>query len=126
MVGMDEGQVPTLPRMRLSGVSQLYVTTVGAMAVLTVLEGSHVWYVALVVLALPLSLLALWVGFYTGIAIGYAVGADPAHLSWPVAVAWVAVWTVTAWVNAQLGQKVRRRGWAAVAPGPRIEDEDLL
>lgn len=121
---MNDGPATTLPPMRLSGVSQLYVTTVGAMAVLTMLEGSHAWYVALVVLALPLSLLALWLGFYAGLAIGFAVGADPAHVSWPVAVVWVAVWTMTAWVNAQLGQKVLRRGWAAIAPRPPVAEED--
>lgn len=110
--------------MRLSGVSQLYVTTVGAMAVLTVLEGSHAWYVTLIVLALPLSLLALWVGFYAGLAVGFAVGADVSQISWPMAVVWVSVWTTTAWVNAQLGQKVLRRGWATIAPRPPDEVED--
>ena len=124
MVGMNEGQAATLPTTGLSGLGQLYVTTVGAVAVLTALEGSEAWYVALVVLALPLSLLALWVGFYAGMAVGFAVGADPAHVSVPVAVVWVAVWTMTAWVNAQLGQKVRRRGWAAVAPRPVLERDD--
>jgi len=110
--------------MRLSGFGQLYVTTVGAMAVLTVLEGSHAWYVALVVLALPLSLLALWLGFYAGLAVGFAVGADPFHLSWPAAVVWVAVWSMTAWVNAQMLQKVLRNGWRTVAPRPRAELDD--
>ena len=121
---MDERPATTLPRMRLSGISQLYVTTVGAMAVLTVLEGSHAWYVALIVLALPLSLLALWLGFYAGLAVGFAVGADLSEVSWPMAVVWVAVWTMTAWVNAQLGQKVVRRGWATVTPRPRLDDAD--
>ena len=93
MVTMNDGPATTLPRMRLSGISQLYVTSVGAMAVLTVLEGSHAWYVALIVLALPLSLLALWVGFYAGLAVGFAVGGDVSQVSWPMAVVWVSVWT---------------------------------
>ena len=121
---MNEGPATTMPRLRLSGVGQLYVTSVGAVAVLTVLEGSQAWYVALVVLALPLSLLALWVGFYAGMAVGFVLGADPGALSWPAALVWVAVWTTTAWVNAQLGQKVLTRGWAAIAPRPPVEDED--
>ena len=29
------------------------------------------WHVALVVLTLPLSLLALWVGYYAGLAVGF-------------------------------------------------------
>lgn len=124
MVSMNDGPATTLPRMRLSGIGQLYVTTVGAMAVLTVLEGSHAWYVALIVLALPLSLLALWVGFYAGLAVGFAVGADLSEVSWPMAVVWVSVWTMTAWVNAQLGQKVVRRGWATIAPSPRVDEPD--
>ena len=124
MVGMNDGPATTLPRMRLSGISTLYVTSVGAMAVLTVLEGSSAWYVALIVLALPLSLLALWVGFYAGLAVGFAVGTDVSHISWPMAVVWVGVWTMTAWVNAQLGQKVLQRGWATIAPRPPVEDED--
>ena len=124
MVRMNDGPATTLPRMRLSGISQLYVTSVGAMALLTVLEGSTAWYVALIVLALPLSLLALWVGFYAGLAVGFASGSDVSHISWPMAVVWVAVWTMTAWINAQLGQKVLRRGWATIAPRPRVEDPD--
>jgi hypothetical protein len=125
MERMDERPTTTVPMARLSGLGQLYVTSVGALAVLTVLEGSHAWYVALVVLALPLSLLALWVGFYAGMAVGFAVGAGGDHQSWPVAVVWVAVWTMTAWVNAQLVQKVRRRGWAAVAPRSHVERDFL-
>jgi hypothetical protein len=121
---MNDRPATTLPRMRLSGAGQLYVTTVGAMAVLTVIEGSHVWYVALVVLALPLSLLALWVGFYAGLAVGFAVGADPGQLSWPVVIVWVAVWTATAWINAQMLQKVLRAGWRAIPPRPRVDQDD--
>ena len=65
---------------RLSALGQLYVTTVGAVAVATVLADSEVFYVALVVLALPLSLLALWVGFYTGLAVGLVMGQGPDQL----------------------------------------------
>lgn len=121
---MSNPPATTVPMARLSGIGQLYVTSVGAMAVLTMLEGSDAWYVALVVLALPLSLLALWVGFYAGLAVGFAVGAVPGELSWPVAVVWVAVWTMTAWINAQLLQKVLRTGWRAIAPRPLEERED--
>jgi hypothetical protein len=124
MVCVTDHAGATLPMARLSGVGQLYVTTVGTVAVMSVLEGSHAWYVALVVLALPLSLLALWVGFYAGMAVGFAFGADPTELSWPAAVVWVVVWTMTAWLNARVGQKVRRRGWAAVAPRPHVERDD--
>jgi hypothetical protein len=114
----------TLPQTHLSGFGQLYVTTVGAVAVLSLLADSHAWYFVLVVLALPLSLVALWVGFYAALAVGLAVGADPAQFSWPVALVWVAVWTATAWINAQLSQKVLRNGWAAIAPRPRETDDD--
>lgn len=126
MVRMTDQAGATLPMARLSGVGQLYVTTVGAVAVMTAVEGSHAWYVALIVLALPLSLLALWVGFYAGMAVGFALGAEPSELSWPAAVVWVVVWTMTAWINAQVAQKVRRRGWAAVAPrpAPPVKDDD--
>jgi hypothetical protein len=123
MVGMTD-QPATTRVARLSGVGQLYVTSVGAMAVLAVLEGSHGWYVALVVLALPLSLLALWMAFYAGLAVGFAVGSDAGQLSWPVAVVWVVVWTATAWVNAQMLQKVLRAGWRTIAPRPLEEIED--
>jgi hypothetical protein len=124
MIPMNDGPAATLPTMRLSGIGQLYVTTVGALAVLTMIEGSDTWYVALVVSALPLSLLALWVGFYGGLAVGFAVGAEAGHLSWPVTMVWVFVWTATAWINAQLVQKVLRRGWRTIAPRPLEELED--
>ena len=124
MIPMDEGPAATLPRMRLSGIGQLYVTTVGAMAVLTLIEGSAAWYVALVVLALPLSLLALWVAFYGGLAVGFAIGAEAGDLSWPVAIVWVFVWTGTAWINAQMLQKVLRSGWRTIAPRPFEDRED--
>ncbi len=117
----------TIATTRLSGVGQLYVTTVGAVAVLTVIAESSTWYVALVLLALPLSLLALWVSFYAGVAIGFVVGSEASELPWPVALVWVLVWTMTAWLNAQLGQKVRRKGWAAVAPRRgRDHDQEWL
>jgi hypothetical protein len=121
---MEDGAATTVPPLRLSGVGQLYVTTVGAVALLTMVEGSHVWYIVLVVLALPLSLLALWVGFYASMAVGFALGYEPAQVMWPVVVVWVAVWTMTAWVNAQIGQKVRRSGWAAIAPRPFVDRDD--
>ena len=124
MIPMDEGPAATLPRMRLSGVGQLYVTTVGAMAVLTLIEGSAAWYVALVVLALPLSLLALWVAFYAGLAVGFAVGTTVGEFSWPAAIVWVLVWTATAWINAQMLQRVLRSGWRTIAPRPFETRED--
>ena len=124
MANMVEDQSATLPLRRLSGFGQLYVTTVGAVAVLSLIAESHAWYVVLVVLTLPLSLVALWVSFYAGMAVGFAVGADPAAFSWPVALVLVAVWTMTAWVNAQLCQKVLRKGWAAIPPRPRPLEVD--
>ncbi len=75
-------------------------------------------------LSLPLSLLALWVGFYASLAAGFALGHDPAHFSWVAALVWVAVWTITAWTNAHVAEKIIRRGWAALAVGPRASDED--
>jgi hypothetical protein len=121
---MKDVPATTLPSAGLSGVGQLYVTTVGAVAVLTMISDSQAWYVVLVVLALPLSLLALWVGFYAGLAVGLAVGADPGEVAWPVALVWVCVWAVTAWINAQMLQKVLRHGWRTIAARPRAELED--
>jgi hypothetical protein len=117
----------TPPVSRLSAVGQLYVTTVGAVALFSLLADSSAWHVALVVLALPLSLLALWVGYYGGLAVGLVTGAPAGELSWPVVVVWVAVWTMTAWLNAQLAQKVLRVGWRAV-PARRVDegDDDLV
>jgi hypothetical protein len=115
MVCMDSPPV-TPPLSRLSAVGQLYVTTVGAVALLSVVAESTSWHVVLVVLALPLSLLALWVGYYGGLAVGFVTGASISELSWPVVVVWVAVWTMTAWLNAQVAQKVLRVGWRAVPP----------
>ena len=116
-------QQATLSSPRLSGVGQLYVTTVGAVAVVSLLSEGQFWYFALIALALPLSLLALWVGFYAGTAVAFMVGAVGGEFSWPVAVVWVGVWTATAWVNAQLCQKVLRGG-RTIAPRPRAEDPD--
>ena len=120
---MDSPPV-TPPLSRLSAVGQLYVTTVGAVALLSVVAESTSWHVALVVLALPLSLLALWVGYYGGLAVGFVTGASVSELSWPVVVVWVAVWTMTAWLNAQLAQKVLRVGWRAVPPRRHEEIDD--
>jgi len=117
MVGMDSPPV-TPPVSRLSTVGQLYVTTVAALALLSIVAESTAWHVALVVLTLPLSLLALWVGYYAGLAVGFVTGATGGDLSWPVVVVWVAVWTMTAWLNAQVAQKVLRVGWRAVPARP--------
>ncbi len=113
-----------LPRPRLSVLAQTYVAMVAALAVISTVAQSHVWYVALVVLSLPLSLLALWVGFYAGLAVGFVLGHDPAHFSWVVALVWVTVWTMTAWTNAHVAEKIVRRGWSALSIGPRAVDED--
>jgi hypothetical protein len=112
----------TPPVSRLSTVGQLYVTTVGAVAVLSIVAESSAWHVALVILTLPLSLLALWVGYYGGLAVGLVTGTQAGELSWPVVAVWVAVWTMTAWLNAQLAQKVLRDRWRAV-PARRFEDD---
>lgn len=124
MARMTSGAAATVPVGRLSGAAQLYVTTVGAVAFLSLLTGRQEWYVALVVLCLPLSLVALWVSFYASLAVGFAAGADPAQFSWPVAVVWVAIWTATAWINAQLGHRVRRLGWRTIPPRPYVERDD--
>lgn len=125
MQGMDV--TPEVePRPRLSTFGQTYVAMVALLAVISTLADSHAWYVALVVLSLPLSLLALWVGVYAGLAVGFAAGNDPAHFPWLVGAVWVAVWTTTAWVNAHIAEKVVRRGWAALRVGPSalVEDDE--
>jgi thiamine transporter ThiT len=117
-----------LSRPRLSVLAQTYVAMVASLAVISTVTEDHVWFVALVVLSLPLSLLALWVGFYAGLAAGFVVGHDSTHLPWVVALVWVAVWTTTAWLNAHVAEKIVHRGWAALRVGPRTfddEDEDL-
>jgi len=124
MTRMDD-QPATVPAVRLSAYGQTYVATVAVVALITLVAETEAWYVALVVLCLPLSLLALWVSFYAGLAAGFAAGHDPAHMSWLVGVAWVGVWTATAWVNARMAEKLLRSGWAALRVGPRAEyDED--
>jgi hypothetical protein len=102
----------TLPVVRLSPAGQTYVAVVGLLAASSTMLDGHVWYVALVVLTLPLTPVALWVGFYAALAVGAAVGHGPDALSWPVAAAWVLVWSLTAWLNARLLEKTMRRGWA--------------
>lgn len=116
-----DGPAVTPPVSRLSAIGQLYVTTVAAVSLLSLLAESSTWHVVLVILALPLSLLGLWVGYYSGLAVGLVTGAD--ELSWPVVLVWVAVWTMTAWLNAQLAQKVLRSGWRAMPARP-LEDVD--
>ena len=122
MGDMDSPSV-TRPMSRLSAVGQLYVTTVGAVALLSIIAESPAYHVALIVLTLPLSLLALWVGYYGGLAVGFVTGTSAGELSWPVVLVWVAVWTMTAWLNAQVAQKVLRVGWRAV-PARRVDDVD--
>jgi hypothetical protein len=106
---MDKGA--TLPVVRLSATGQTYVVVVGLLAALSTTTEGRVWYVALVLLTLPLTPVALWVGFYAALAVGAAVGHGPEALSWPVAAAWVLVWSMTAWLNARMLEKVLRRGW---------------
>jgi hypothetical protein len=114
---MDEaassGRSPvTLPVVHLSPTGQTYVAVVGLLAALSTMADGRVWYVALVLLTLPLTPVALWVGFYAALAVGAAVGHGPEALSWPVGAAWVLVWSGTAWLNARMLEKVLRRGWA--------------
>ena len=124
MGGMDNPTV-TPAVSRLSAVGQLYVTTVGAVALLSLVADSSTWHVALVILALPLSLLALWVGYYSGLAVAFVLdGHASGDLSWPIVVVWVAVWTMTAWLNAQLAQKVFRAGWRAMPARPFDDADD--
>ena len=112
---MDDGSPATpvaLPVVRLSSAGQTYVAVVGLLAALSTMADGRAWYVALVVLTLPLTPIALWVGFYAALAVGAAVGHGPDALSWPVSVVWVVVWSLTAWLNARMVEKVLRRGWA--------------
>ena len=109
----DGGDTPaTLPVVRLSPAGQTYVAVVGLLAVLSSLADGRAWYVALVLLTMPLTPIALWVGFYAALAVGATVGHGPAASSWVVTVAWVVVWTLTAWLNARMIEKVLHRGWA--------------
>ncbi|KQT93971.1 hypothetical protein ASG49_03235 [Marmoricola sp. Leaf446] len=109
---------------RLSLRGQTYVAAVAVAATVAFVVDSSVAWVVLLVLTLPLSLLAMWVGFYAALAVGALVGHGPEAVSWPVGVAWVAVWTTTAWINARLAEKVLRRGWDALRTAPRKEDDD--
>jgi hypothetical protein len=109
-------------RPRLSVLGQTYVAMVVVVAAITTVAHDPVWYVALVALSLPLSLLALWVGFYAGLAVGFALGHDPTHYPWAVAVVWVAVWGATAWLNARVAEKVVRRGWEALRVRPWVSE----
>jgi hypothetical protein len=108
---MDDGAPTTLPVVRLSPAGQTYVAVVGTLAALSTMADGHSWYVALVVLTLPLTPVALWVGFYAALAMGAVVGQGPDALSWPVGVVWVLVWSMTAWLNARMLEKVLLRGW---------------
>ena len=101
-----------LPVVQLSSPGQTYVAVVALLALLSTLADGRAWYVALVLLTLPLTPVALWVGFYAALAVGAFVGHGPDAVSWPVTVAWVVVWTLTAWLNARMVEKVLRRGWA--------------
>jgi hypothetical protein len=111
---MEEGaRTPVaLPVVRLSSAGQTYVAIVGLLAALSTTADGRVWYVALVLLTLPLTPVAIWVGFYAALAMGAAVGHGPDALSWPVGAVWVMVWTMTAWLNARMLEKVLLRGWA--------------
>lgn len=109
----DGGDTPaTVPVVRLSPAGQTYVAVVGLLAVLSTLADGRAWYVAVVLLTMPLTPIALWVGFYAALAAGATVGHGPAASSWAVTVAWVVVWTLTAWLNARMIEKVLHRGWA--------------
>ena len=120
---MSMDSPPVTPRIsRLSAIGQLYVTTVGAVALLAIVAESAAWHVALIVLTLPLSLLALWVAYYGSLAIGLVTG-HTGEMAWPVVAVWVVVWTMTAWLNAQVAQKVLRVGWRAV-PARRFDETD--
>jgi hypothetical protein len=112
---MDEGTPATpvaLPVVRLSSAGQTYVAVVGLLAAVSTMADGRVWYVALVLLTLPLTPVALWVGFYAALAVGAAVGLGPDAHSWPVSVVWVLVWSLTAWLNARMFEKVLHLGWA--------------
>ena len=78
-----ESPAVTPPISRLSAIGQLYVTTVGAVAFLSQATNSEGWQIALVVLSLPLSLLALWVGYYAGVSVAFVTGVHPGDFSWP-------------------------------------------
>ncbi len=95
----------------LSPAGQTYVAVVALVAALSTATDGRAWYVALVVLTLPLTPVALWVGFYAALATGAFVGHGPDALSWPVGLVWVLVWSATAWLNARILEKALSRGW---------------
>ncbi|WP_445258064.1 hypothetical protein [Nocardioides aurantiacus] len=109
---------------RLSLRGQTYVATVAVAATVAFVVDSQLAWVVLLVLTLPLSLLAMWVGFYAALAVGVLAGHGPDTVSWPVGIVWVAVWTTTAWINARMAEKLLRRGWDALRTAPRKEDDD--
>ena len=119
-----ETRAESLAPVSLSLLGRLYVGAVALVALVSLWADSSFWHLALVTLALPLSLLALWVSFYARMAVAFVFGHDPSGFSWEVAVVWVGVWTVTAWINAQLIQKLVRSGWRTVAARPTEEPED--
>jgi hypothetical protein len=96
---------------RLSPPGQTYVALVGLVALMSHVGHSDLWAVLLVAMALPLSLVAMWVGFYATVAVGFVLAAAPIDLSWGATIVWVAIWATTAWVNARLAERVLRRGW---------------
>lgn len=120
MSGVDS--IEEAPRLSLP--AQTYVVTVALVATVTVTVDSELAWWALVVLGLPLSLVAMWVGFYAGLAVGFVLGQGLEAVSFPVGLTWVAVWTATAWINARLVEKLRRRGWNALRVNPPRKDED--
>jgi hypothetical protein len=118
--------VVPVTRPRLSVLGQTYVAMVAVLAGISTVAHDPAWYVALVALSLPLSLLALWVGIYAGLAVGFAVGHDPSSFPWEVALVWVVVWAMTAWLNAHVAEKIVRRGWSALQiSSPRADADDL-
>lgn len=110
--GVVEEPADTLPVVRLSPTGQTYVAVVALLAALSTMADGKVWYLALVVLTLPLTPVALWVGFYAALATGAVVGHGAEAMSWPVGLVWVLVWSMTAWLNARMLEKVLTRGWA--------------
>jgi hypothetical protein len=112
MNGMEErpDAQGVLPVVQLSSAGQTYVAMVGSLALVSTLSDGRAWYVALVLFTLPLTPVALWVGFYAALAVGAVAGHGPD--AWSVTLVWVAVWTMTAWLNARVVEKVLRLGWA--------------
>ncbi len=107
---------------RLSVPGQTYVVAVGGASAWVLLLPSQAAWATLLLLTLPLSLLAMWVGFYAGLAVGLWTGTGHEQMSVPVGLAWVAVWTATAWINARLLEKLLERGWDALRVSSRADD----